>query len=222
MRLFYSTLVTFSILFPSTSSAALVLGFGETELNLGVGETVSIDVIATQTDNGDLIIGGDIRDGADGVFSAAVRLDSTDPGVASLRFVSAGPGFGNSLIMPSTETELSVESLDVQTPTFATDSNPAILTLGTYSFTGLSEGTTTLTLSDPSDFDDWVFGNDSGAIDPSVFAGAQSIAVNVTAVPEPASLAMVSGIAGLAMLRRRRNRVGKSQKEDFPEISQIQ
>ena len=59
-------------------------------------------------------------------------------------------------------------------------------------------GTTTITFSDPSNFDDWVFGNDAGGSDATVFSDSGSLTINVAAVPEPSSflflgLILVSG-----------------------------
>ncbi|TWU58483.1 hypothetical protein Poly51_12610 [Rubripirellula tenax] len=205
MRFFSASLVAVCVILPSVAQADLVLSFGSVEENVAVGQTFSVDIIATQTDNGNLIPGGDIRSGQDGLFFAGMRLVSSRPTVASSMLVTVGPSFSDSIITPSTETELFIESALVNNfiPAFALNTDPTSLILGTYSFTGLSSGSTMLTLVDPNPFDDWVFGNDAGENDAAVFAGAGSLTINVSAVPEPSSFVLVSCVAGLAIWRRR-------------------
>ncbi len=197
-----------SVIFFSLShaEAGLILGFSSTNLNLSVGETTLVDIVATQTDEGDLILGGDIRDGADGIFLAAARLESDSPTIASSAFVAAGPGFLDSMITPSTPTELNLESINPTVPTFAPNSDPTSLVLGTFRFTGLTAGTSTVSLVDPTIFDDWVFGNDLGGDDTAVFSNAQAMSIRVAPVPEPSSLLIMAGTIGLAVMQRQRRR----------------
>lgn len=205
MRIYCASLLALLFLFTTTTKADLVLSFSSVETNIAVGQTFSIDIIVTQTDNGDLIDGGDIREGADGLFEAGLLLESSSPAVASSEFLSAGSGFEDSIITPSNDTELYVSSIDPNVPTFAPNTDPTSLTLGTFSFTGLAAGTTQLTFADPSDFDDWVFGNDLGGNDAAVFAGAQPLLINVSAVPEPSSLILFGGVTVAFLVGRKRH-----------------
>lgn len=202
---FYTTVLSIVCLLPCTVQADLVLSFSDSDLEILVGQQVFIDIIATQTDNGDLIDGGDLRQGADGLFLAGMRIENSSSAVASSRFVSAGPGFIDSTISPSTATELTIESADPLVPVFAANSDPTSMVLGTYSFIALTSGTTTFTLADPTDFDDWVFGTDAGGNDAAVFAGAQSLVLNVSAVPEPSSFVLLGSIAAVSLFTRRRS-----------------
>jgi hypothetical protein len=204
MRLFQASSLALVLLLASTAHAGLVLSFSASDLDLTVGQIASVDILVTQTDNGDLIDGGDIRVGADGLFLAGMLLESSAPTVVFGAFVTAGPGLVDSTITPSTASALFVESANPLVATFAPNNDPTSLVLGSYNFTALDAGTTALTLADPSVFDDWVFGNDLGGSDAAVFASAQPLVINVTAVPEPSSFTMVASILGIPFFRRRR------------------
>jgi len=187
----------------SVSNAGYVLSFSPATNTIPVGGMFNVDIILTQTDNADLIAGGDIRLGADGVFDAGFNLDNSSTAVATGMFQNAGPdGFANSSAVPSTSAQLNVTS-STSTAVFGSNTNPSSLILGQYKYTGQSVGTATITFSDASMFDDWVFGNDAGGSDATVLAGSGSLAITV--VPEPSPF-LLFGVLATAFAGWRRFR----------------
>ncbi len=202
-----------SLLLCNSTSAALVLGFSNTNYSInGINETVKVDVYLTgftgsqiDTDGGlgtaDFLIdyGSNVTARVVSDLGVTANIEFTDdpsdvflPDSGSLANVTFYGNSGDDAVNP-----------------LPTDPNydPDRIWLATFEFTGLSEGTTVIKLVDPDingdNFLDFL-GIDAydGLIEFNTTAS-----INVTAVPEPASGLVLGGMATLVYWRRRKSAI---------------
>lgn len=210
MRLNYSfTAISALFLLVATSGqvkADLILSFSESNVTLAIGQTVDIDIVLTQTSPA--ISGADIR--TNGILLADIELllSSNSSTVTSLGY---GPGFenGSSSLADPFSPRLSSASIDVTNGVTAPGGDPTSITLGTFTFTANSAGTTDVTTVDTT-FTDFIFATDPPGphgpdIDNLIFG---SETVRITAVPEPS--AATGLVVGLLLLTQRRRRLKRN------------
>lgn len=196
--------VAINVFVSTQVSADLILEFGQSAYTInGVGQAVAVDVYLTQ--NGETTL-EDF-----GLQLAAFRLDygSSTPSakVQAIGDVSAHIDFDDYV-----DVTINPESVILDAGSngsmFPPVADPNRILLATFTFTGISAGLTTLTAQDI----DTTIGNDSffsafGPLDSSITFNKQAT-INVTSVPEPNSLALLSlGLlsALLGGTRRRRH-----------------
>jgi hypothetical protein len=181
-------------------------GTAQSAFTVNQGSTIDIRVYLMQT-------GPDTGLSASGLSQGGVQLNynGSIAGVASGSAVTANPAFTDTptVTVTSNSASLNVATLNgsgVMAPTTGADANRVLL--GTFTFTGVSAGTTTALTADPHPnpaIADNVLAN-STVLD-SLIANS-SVAITVNAVPEPGTLVLTgllaAGIAGGAARRFRR------------------
>src|SRR5262249_32114047 len=177
-------------------------GVASNTFTVAAGSTVDIRVYLTQT-------GTSAGLSAQGLNSAGVQLSNYNTAIATVSNVTANSSFdvnSTSTGANAKVTEFQTISSPVKAPTSGTDANRVLL--GTFTFTGVSAGTTLTVTAIPSTGTSVNViapgGADSGSIDGSILNA--SAAITVTAIPEPGSM-ILAGIAvagfGAGLLRRR-------------------
>ncbi len=168
-----------------------------------VGGTVVVGVYLVETGGGSVL-----RD--DGLFSAGVGLAYGTPGVAGVTApgrVAPNPLFTNATPPPSFSPAGAGFSGDVDLgdPLYTSGPNGRIF-LGTFTLTGLSAGSTTLTARDriPGAYDDFLTGS-FNSLDTGLAFGSATLVVTgpaVTATPAPATGVAAGLAAGLLVAAR--------------------
>ena len=179
--------------------ADYVLSFGQPAYTAEAGGTVDVQVFLSQTAAGPQVGPGNE------LLSAGISVRYDNPsGVAAVTLVTGGPAFDASS-SEVTATNATLGLLSVA----GIDTLPVLL--GTFQFTGLAAGLTTISVGDldPGSVD---FITVNGDIpDPTGVATAQ---LTVTGVPEPGSFALVGLVAGGAAVGSRR--VGSAGRRPQP------
>lgn len=203
MRHRFPTIVGLGILAlaqTTPASAGIVLSFDQISYAIGApGGTVALSVFAAQTPGGPQVGPGNE------LITGAILVSFDDPAgiaaVAAAGDVTPGPLFdsGSAGVSP-TDADLSLLSL-------AGLILPNPLLLGTFTFTGLAPGVTTIRVSDldPLSLDFTTVNLDD--LDAVLTGGTATITVaDAAAVPEPATLvsAAIAALAGLGYSWRRR------------------
>ncbi len=215
VRICFATIFV-SLCLSSTSTASLVLEFGSTNYAInGIGGAVDVDVYLSG------FIGSPIEtDGGLGTAGFSV-IYSADPTAVVLLDSDVTPnpefkddGSDDLMVDPGTSpyTRIDFEALTDDESINPLIGDPDRILLGTFTFTALASGETTITLQDI----DATFGSDNfldlfliNAYD-SQIAFTGSATINVTAVPEPTSFLTLSGLASMIYLRRK-NRVARKR-----------
>jgi len=153
-----------------------------------------------------------------GLNSAGVQLNTSSPGIATVTAVTPNAAFGSSSTTTGASASVSEfinGSTGVIAPTTGPDANRVLL--GTFTFTGVSGGSTlTLTalpgMNPDNVLNNGSMGNPGTAID-GFITTFPSASITVVAVPEPGSL-LLSGMAVAAFAggwyRRRRQQLSAS------------
>jgi hypothetical protein len=179
---------------------------GVTNFSVGVGQTVSVLVYLEQTNGTTGLSTSGLKDGG-------VALSYTQT-IANVASITANPQFNtSSQSIGSGTAGLNVyqtTSPAVVAPTTGAMAN--VILLGTFTFTGVSAGTTTTLTALPNPdppFANNVLGN--GTDIDSLIANSSAV-ITVAAVPEPGSM-ILTGLAvagfGVGVLRRRCRRQGE-------------
>ncbi|MCA9137071.1 MAG: hypothetical protein KDB00_09940 [Planctomycetales bacterium] len=182
--------------------ADLTLSFSTNNATIGVGESIEIDVILEHIDP---IVGTDIR--SNGIVAADIelQLDTPNVDVTSLRF---GPGFQDSFVGSDVSIPLlSIESIDFVNGVRAPVGSPSAITLGSFTFTGITPGTTRVIAVDTG-FTEFLFAADPtpvADIDALIF-GSQTLSLNVSAIPEPSCVALLAMSSAWCCVRHRRKK----------------
>lgn len=199
---FYPIALLLTLVLTPAAEAALVLSFSQPNVTINVGQSIDIDLILTQSGT---ISGTDIT--SNGLVMVDVEL-SLNTSAASVIAITPGPGFENSLVGSDPMTPfLSVQSINAINGVRAPSGSPSSITLGTFTLTGNSVGTTTATTLNRS-FTDFVFATNPSPnpdIDGLIF-GIESFTANVTAIPEPTSLMLLGASLCLLVARKLRPR----------------
>jgi hypothetical protein len=179
-------------------------GVAQSAFSVNQGSTIDIRVYLMQT-------GSDTGLSASGLSQGGIQLNynGSIAGVANGSAVTANPAFTDTptVSVTANSASLNVATLNgsgVMAPTSGADANRILL--GTFTFTGVSAGTTTALTADPHPnplIGDNVLAN--GTVLDSVIANS-SVAISV--VPEPGTLVLTgllaTGIVGGAVRRLRR------------------
>jgi hypothetical protein len=172
----------------------------------GPGAKVPIQVFLSQTGATEILT-------VEGLAFAGIKVTIDDPTVAavlSVDDIAHNSDFDDAFVLfkdvdaSSAELNMGVDFLS--SPVYA-NADGRIL-LGTFEFTGLSLGTTSIGVTDLSLNDDFISGVGT-SLDGSIAAGSGEAAV----VPEPGSVALslvlLGGAAAVTAVRRRRRRNAK-------------
>ncbi len=167
---------------------------------LGAGGTVQVEVLLVQTGSGT-----SNALASEGLITGAVQLNTATPSAATVTAVSGNSAFTN--ITTQTGANASVNEYTLGNPVMASTNS---ILLGTFTFTGLMAGQSTLSTTSllGSGSDNTLA--DGTSID-SLTANASAIItvsnLTLTAVPEPSTLTLfVAGIASLSLRRLRRGK----------------
>ncbi len=163
------------------------MSFSLPNATINVGQSIDVDLILTQSGT---ISGTDIT--SNGLVMVDMEL-SLNTSAASVITITPGPGFENSLAGSNPMTPfMSIQSINAANGVLAPSGSPTSITLGTFTFTGNSLGTTTATTLNRS-FTDFVFATNPSPnpdIDGLIF-GTESFVLNVTAIPEPTGMMLL-------------------------------
>ncbi|HEX8201708.1 MAG TPA: hypothetical protein VF590_14595 [Isosphaeraceae bacterium] len=185
----------------SPASASLVLSFDQASYSINnPGGSVAVGVYLAQVPGGPQVGPGNE------LISGAVRLTFADPAgvarVATDAAVIPGPAFDDASVLVSpTGVELSLLSLPGLTL-------PSPLLLGTFTFTALAPGVTTIRVTDLDRLSLDFTTTNLDDLDAALTGGTATI--SVAAVPEPATLvsASLGTLVGLGSCLRRWRRRG--------------
>ncbi|QDV47316.1 PEP-CTERM motif protein [Stieleria neptunia] len=187
------------VAFSDVGRAGLVLHFDPIDADITLGESVDIDVVLTQTDPATPV---DLT--ANGLMIADVQLllDSPAAAVTAIQF---GTGFEDSTFSDLSDPSmplLSAQSIDLS-GVLAPAGSPTSITIGTFTFTGIAEGTTIASTTDTG-FQELIFDGINADFDNQIF-GSETATIRVVAVPEPSSLTLLAMAAiGFGCRRRKR------------------
>jgi hypothetical protein len=162
----------------------------------GVGGTVQVEVLLVQTGSGT-----SNALASEGLISGAVQLNTATPSAATVTAVSGNSAFTN--ITTQTGSNASVNEYTLGNPVMASTNS---ILLGTFTFTGVTAGQSTLSTTSllGSGSDNTLA--DGTSIDNLISNSSAIIAVN--AVPEPSTLLLGGLLAtGIAARRLRRNTI---------------
>jgi hypothetical protein len=184
-------------------------GVAETNFNVAVGQTVSIQVYLTQTgstttlSNGPGLTAGGVQlTGFNTAFTNVTGITANDSTTSSSTAFDADNTYTN---IPNAKLVVAKDNSSVG----LTNSAGSIL-LGTFTFTGISAGTTSTVTANPFPGENinLLAGSPPTSID-SLISNSSAV-ITVTAVPEPGTLVltglMAVGIAG-GFVRRSRSKV---------------
>jgi hypothetical protein len=161
-------------------------GNASTSFSVKVGQTVDIRVYLAQT-------GSTTGLSSTGLDSGGVQLNTSNSSIANVTNVTANPAFDSSSTATGANanvTEHQTISSPVKAPTSGADANRILL--GTFTFTGVSAGSTLTVTAIPSTGTNVNVLGDGTVLD-SMIVGS-SAAITVTAVPEPGSM-LLAGLA---------------------------
>ncbi|MEM6470885.1 MAG: cohesin domain-containing protein [Planctomycetota bacterium] len=197
-------LALFSLVAASPASGALSISFSADDESIRVGETIDVTVFLNQTGSATPV---DIT--TVGVTGAEIQL-SLDTLAAQATDLSFGDGFADlfslsDLSVPSSPI-LSVLSINTDGVT-APAGLPTSIEIGTFTFTGVSVGTTVVTNIDQPGFTQFTFDGITTDFDDQIF-GSESFTLNVMAIPEPGSMTALLAMSTGMLFRRRRRPVG--------------
>jgi hypothetical protein len=178
----------------------------------GVGATVPIQVYLRQTDGETILT-------SEGLDFAGIQVSFGSPaGIAAVtanNHIQPGPGF-DLITDPPVFTATTAE-LDELAPLTVFDDANRIL-LGTFTFTGLALGTTSISVTDLTGGDDLVTGL-GNALDSLITSGSATL----TVTPEPSSVALSLLVVGAASVvttyRARRKRKQQATADGAPLVA---
>lgn len=179
----------------------------------GVGQTVDIQVYLRQTDATTILTD-------EGLLAAGIKVTFDNPTVAAVLTagdIQENPLFDDAGILmkdvPGTTAELN-QGVDASSPfVFPTLSDPDRIWLGTFTFTGLALGSTTISVTDWDDGIDDIFTGGFNALDALITPGTATL----TVTPEPSSVVLsllVIGAASVVTSYRRRRRRGQQAADE--------
>jgi hypothetical protein len=198
-RVLIAALGCCALSWPTSAAAGLLLSFDNSSYSIvGVNGTVAVPVFISQTPDGPQIAAGNEL-----LTSGIVVSENNPTGIARVLLstdVSAGPAWDSASSSASATTAtLATTSL----AGIANLSSPVLL--GTFHFTGLALGTTTISVANLTPGPSFItVGGD--VVDPGNIATA-TIEVKAPSLPEPSTQALscaALAIVGAAEIRRRR------------------
>jgi hypothetical protein len=215
----------FAWLVPVTfSHAGLVFEFAvggapKTSINIaGVGQTVDIQVYLRQTDGESILT-------EEGLSTAGIKVTFDNPAVAAVSTVGdihENPLFDDSILFAKAVTGTTAElnqAVDFSSQiVFPTLSDPDRIWLGTFTFTGLALGSTTISVTDldPTELAYEVITGEWTPLDDFITPGSATL----TVTPEPGSVAlsllMIGAASVVTSCRRRRRRSVQAAEEACP------
>lgn len=188
-------------LVPTAAYADIFIEFSDgstvnDNFEIQVGTPTQIQIFLTETSpNTDLSVDGLVGFGLSGDYAA------TEGSAAVVTSLSVNPDFD--LVI---QDDFTTDSIEVAAAVLF---NPIVtgssILLGSFEVTASGLGTTEFTFIDqnPDPFSDFASGTGTD-LDPTIFAGARSFSVSLTAVPEPSSIAVLAIPAWIISYRRRR------------------
>ncbi len=192
---------------PRPAKATLVLSFDESSYSIpGVGNTTAVEVLVSQ------IAGGPQVGVGNELLSGAVTLSFATSGAAvvpSVSDVTFGSAWDSGSVISSTSGTNTLMNLGVVSLAGIANIPSTGLLLGTFTFTGMSIGSTTISVSTETPGPSFITvqGND---LDPTNTAMATINVITPAIVPEPGSLTLLSIASvtlGMGWLRLRRKSV---------------
>jgi hypothetical protein len=211
MRLTRSALLAFAALLAWGGGAARAdyqfqfadaSGNTSSAFTVNQGSTVDIKVYLVETNGGTTL-------STTGLSSGGVKLTGYNTGVATVTNAAGNPGFDFSTtgIPTATVNNYQDTSPTLKAPTSGADANRILL--GTFTFTGVSAGSTLAVTADPGALNDNVLGSGFGATAIDGLIQNASASITVTAVPEPGTIVLTgllaTGLAGAGFRRVRRS-----------------
>lgn len=175
-------------------------GTPQNAFTVGVGQTVNVQVYLVQ-DNAGTSNGLSSQ----GLSSAGVQLNTANPAITTVTAVTGNSGFDLQNNTPGASAKVS-ESILLNNPVFPATGDPNRILIGTFTFTGLTAGSTVTVSALPGSGGDNTLG-DGTNIDS--FISTSSAAITVQAVPEPGAMilsgmAVAGFVAGVVRRRFRR------------------
>jgi hypothetical protein len=171
-------------------------GTAASAFTVNQGSTIDIRVYLVETG------GTTLHD--TGLTSAGVQVNTGSPSIANASAVTKGSAWDSSTSTTGANAKLNVfqdVSAPVTAPNSGADANRILI--GTFTFTALSNGTTSIITADPSSSNDTILAN--GTVIDGLITNS-SAAITVT--PEPGTVVLTgllaTGIGGAALRRLRR------------------
>ena len=197
---------TLLLLLAANASAGFMFEFGqagsspESTFEFGVGDSLDVQVYLREMSGGTVLA-------TEGLFSSGVKVtfDETIAAVSDASDIVANPGFDD-ITKSVSVGQADLYAAAFLNPLLTPDASNRIL-VGTFTFSGVSAGTTTISVADldPA-LDDTVTGDYpfTSALDPDITSSTATITVkSQTVVPEPASCLIWGLIFGVGLRRRR-------------------
>jgi hypothetical protein len=196
MRIFWIGLVSLgccALSAPRTAHGALVLSFSQTGYLIGdVGGSVDVPVYATQTVGGPQVATGNE------LLTAGVTVAYNNPSGVAAVLASSDVSAGSDWDSSSANALSATASLATTSLSGIADLSSPLL-LGTFHFTGLSLGTTTISVANLTPGPSFV------TIQGNVLDPTNTATAVVQVVPEPSGVALLTAFAlSLAFAARRR------------------
>jgi len=159
------------------------------------------------------------------LLTAGIKVTFDNPAVAAVLTtgdIQENPLFDDSELFAKAVTGTTAEldgAVDLSSPTvFPTVSDPDRIWLGTFTFTGLALGSTTISVTDldPTEFADEIITGSLNPLDALITPGSATL----TVTPEPGSIAlsllMIGAASVVTTYRRRRRRSVQEAGEACP------
>ncbi len=172
-------------------------GNATSNFNVTAGGTVAVQVFLLQDNTG-------TSNGLNtvGLSAAGVQLNTQTPTTANVTATAANPAFDQSNTTIGANAQI-IESVVQNVPVVSPTGDPNRILIGTFTFTGLTPGSTLAVTALPGTGADNVLGD--GTVIDSLIANSSAV-ITVAAVPEPGTMlltGMGAAAIGLGVWRRR-------------------